>query len=1015
MTNNLIGQRLGQYEVIALTGAGGMSNVYRAHQASVGRDVAIKVISAQLGAQTGFSQRFEREARIVARLEHPHILSVYDYGQQDNLVYLVMRLMPGGTLSDLIARGALSLEQCYHILSQIGDALDYAHRNGVVHRDIKPSNVLFDGTGNAYLSDFGIARIVNEANISLTQSGTAVGTPAYMSPEAGMGASLDGRSDLYSLGVVAFEMLTGKLPFSGETPITMMIKQVQELPPSIRSLRPELPETIDTVISKALAKKPEDRYQTAAEMIVAFGAAISDSGIDLNVARFSGRSTLPPAAPDYLATSIESPRSPTMYPPAPSAVLQPSAPSQRPSGLLWIAGGVVLLIIVGVLLLMNAQSASPGLGRDAADLLKLIGVLGGIMVAGGLLITTVYFIRRGRFIKPTSVAAPPSAVTTQPTDKPSISSARPAPLQPNPVERTIIENVVPSAPTIPEPAPTLNPVREDATSFFSAIPESTFPDVQITVMQSDDQMLVGKTFKIDHTPFTIGRLNTDLNIKDKGISRHHTTIDYQDGTFYAKDESSSNGTYLNGKVITDRVPLMFGNTLQLGSSTKLTFVYGKPTTLPDLTGEQITARYRLDELLKTSGKTVVYRAYDTTLEIDVAVKVLSPELASFSGYAAQFDREAKTASKLQHPHIVKIKDFGTAQLPATGKISYIVMELLTGGTLTEHLQKTDSKPTLEQVASWVEKIADALDYAHRHGVIHSGLKPSSIVFNSDDIPFVTDFAIAAKADDSDNHMIVGAPAFLAPEQWDNVSITSAVDQFALAALTYLMVTGMRPYESQENPEIRRSNFALGPRPAHQIAAHAGIKEVPASVSEVIAKGLATDPNERYASTVEFSRAFKEALTRKRSRTAQPRIFISYQRDSSAGWAVLFSRELREKHNILAFVDTERLDSAMQFPLRLKRAIEECDVFVCLLAEPTLRSKWVQEEIRLAHEYQKPMVPVMQESYALPAADEPLEPHIEALTMYDGVQLLDRKNIFVDETIAKLARIIMATVNEQSRR
>ena len=180
---DLIGRRLGNYEISQVLGEGGMASVYRARQVNMGRDVAIKVIKTSANNAEEFTLRFEREARTVAALNHPHILKVFDFGQQDDLAYLVMELQPGGSLAELIAAGLLPIAQATQVLQHVGSALDYAHRQGLVHRDLKPQNILFDSDGNAILADFGIAKLLGDANTMLTQTGVAIGTPIYMAPE----------------------------------------------------------------------------------------------------------------------------------------------------------------------------------------------------------------------------------------------------------------------------------------------------------------------------------------------------------------------------------------------------------------------------------------------------------------------------------------------------------------------------------------------------------------------------------------------------------------------------------------------------------------------------------------------------------------------------------------------------------------------------------------------------------------------------------------------------------------
>ncbi len=271
---NLIGQRLGQYEIISLLGEGGMATVYRARQESVDRDVAVKVIRSALVESQSFIDRFKREAKTVASLSHPHILKVFDYGQHEDIVYLVMEQMTGGSLTDLIQKGPLSMSMTTRMVEQIAGALDYAHRRGIIHRDLKPQNVLLDEDQNAFLTDFGIAKLLDSAAGGLTQSGAVVGTPSYMSPEQWKGGVVDARADIYSLGVMLFEMLAGSVPFSADTPFGMMHKHVYELPPMVRSTKPDLPPYVDEVLETALAKEPDARYGSATALSDAFKSAV---------------------------------------------------------------------------------------------------------------------------------------------------------------------------------------------------------------------------------------------------------------------------------------------------------------------------------------------------------------------------------------------------------------------------------------------------------------------------------------------------------------------------------------------------------------------------------------------------------------------------------------------------------------------------------------------------------------------------------------------------------------------
>lgn len=262
--SEIVGKTLGQYEVVAHVAKGGMATVFRARQKSMARDVAIKVLPMSLMHESSFRERFYREVEVIAGLQHPHILPVYDFGEFEGMPYIVMAFIGGGTLADIIANGPMSVPDAEVVVRQMADALDYAHSKGIIHRDFKPANVLLDERGNTYLSDFGLARIT-ATDSQITGTGM-LGTPTYMAPELAMNNTLTPGVDIYALGVTFFQMLTGRVPYEAHTPLGVLMMHTNDPVPNVQEFRPDLSDNIQHVIERAMAKSPEERFATAGEM-----------------------------------------------------------------------------------------------------------------------------------------------------------------------------------------------------------------------------------------------------------------------------------------------------------------------------------------------------------------------------------------------------------------------------------------------------------------------------------------------------------------------------------------------------------------------------------------------------------------------------------------------------------------------------------------------------------------------------------------------------------------------------
>ena len=406
---DLQGQTIGQYQILEEIGRGGMAIVYRAFQPSLNRYVAIKVLPRQFSFDREFVERFQREAQAAARLRHPNIVVIYDVGQQDDVHYIAMELLEGYTLKDLIQQqGWLPPERAIYIVRQAASALDYAHRQGFVHRDVKPANIFVGPEDHTTLTDFGVAKAAS--GTQLTRAGVLMGTPEYMSPEQAQGLNIDRRTDVYALAIAAYQMLSGQVPFGGATPHAVLYQQIHEPPPPIRTLRPDLPPSLEGVLDKGLAKDPRARHSSAGAFAQALAAAqtVQDR---------------PAASAEIRPTVVAPPHRPPAGQPVPATRQRTPFPAW-----LWGLAGLaaVILVVAVILLAMGGGDGGTPLPSATSDAAQGTPTLVTAVADTPLPLTST--------LAPAPTAVPPTE-TLPPTETPVLTDTPPPTATPDRAQR----------------------------------------------------------------------------------------------------------------------------------------------------------------------------------------------------------------------------------------------------------------------------------------------------------------------------------------------------------------------------------------------------------------------------------------------------------------------------------------------------------------------------------------------------------------------------------------------------
>ena len=681
---------IGKYQVESELGRGGFGRVYKAFDPTVGRPVAIKILTALDSPE--ILARFQAEATATGNLHHPNIVTIYELGIEEGSPYIVMEYLEGQDLQQAMATGRpASLLDKIRIMTQVAQGLQCAHENGVVHRDVKPSNIRLLPGGNVKVMDFGIARLVHDSSERLTRGGFLIGTVLYMSPEQFRGQDADALCDIFAYGLVFYELLSGKHPFQATDLAVIMTKVLTEEPAVLSEVALGRHLALGQVIMRALEKDRERRYQSFADLLLDLqpvlldlqkekaGELFTEARELLNSERIVEAQAmvrnivdLDPANPEVreLRAQVE------------QSLRQMSARAQIEAALKAVEGEIArgqFDYAIGSL-----ESATR-LDPSSPEVAKLME-------------------------EARAALQREQKRRTEEPPNPSGEGERAAGFE---GDRTVLVDPKKMADFAPPPEkPDAAPPR-DVTAYFGK-PGSDKPlSAYVTILSCPDSFREGQTIPIQSFPFMIGRSQSELRIsEDRTLSRQHAAIDWNGSGYIIRDLGSPNGTYLNGRRIplNSAEPLLLNAEIRLSATTRLRFRCDI-SELPDFTGQKLADRYTLEKCLRAGRKSALYEGADSRPIRKVAVKLLSPTLATYPGYLDQFEREAQTAAELDHPNICRIYEHGRAPLAfspgETKPVHYLCMQMLDGGSLAERLDAPEHG-TPAAVAGWLDIVSDAL-------------------------------------------------------------------------------------------------------------------------------------------------------------------------------------------------------------------------------------------------------------------------------------------------------------------
>src|SRR5262245_3094852 len=833
-------KKLGKYEVVGLIGEGGFGVVYEARDPFIRRRVAIKACTARDGE---LRNRFYREAQIAGNLQHKNIVTVHDFGLENDVPYLVQEYLSGEDLHDKIRRGdAIPPLTKLNYLVQIAEGLEFAHEAGVIHRDIKPSNVRILENGRVKIMDFGIARLA-AADSKFTKARMAMGTQGYMSPEQLEGQEVDQRSDVFSYGVLAYELLTYRKPFEADSFQALFYQILNKTPTPIRELWPECPRSVARFVETCLQKRREDRFSGFAELLKHLQVARGDTGA-------SGAPTPPPeSAPLGIAD------------PAPAVTGHASAPAggHPPTPIPTALGaleervrqamerGDMTTAELEVTLARKKHAADKAFAAVTEPLLRSI--------------------REARETKEEEVLRPERAAALvlrarQQRDQGALENALLA-------SQAALE-LTPADPV----AMTLHAELADTISREqrrqAALQEAG------AALEKDD---LERASRLAHEALDLGpqdsqalELQRRVEQAEHEVSRKRgrarRLVEEAGATLQQGDAQRAQLALNEAVSLWPEVPeaadlrelieaaLVRASQAPSGGGSPLISATAKgpprgqaEKAVGELRIESLFARrYRIKGKLGQGGMGTVYRALDQTLEVPVALKVINTRLARDKQMLDRLKREVVLARKIAHPSVCRMHDIGEAD-----GLHYVSMELVEGSDLSEVIRKAQRLHP-DQAVEIALQVLDGLREAHRAGVIHRDLKPQNIMLGTDGRPHIMDFGISVSADVqrlTQKGVVVGTPDYMSPEQALGSKVDHRADIYAMGVILFRMLTGRMPFEGKTPEAVMVAHFTAPPPRASEV-----MPGVPPALDAVIEKALAKKPEDRFSSAQEMEGVLK---------------------------------------------------------------------------------------------------------------------------------------------------------------